>query len=811
MKRIFDILISCIGLILFLPIFAIIAIINVKSYGQVFIRERRIGRSFRPFTQYKFRTTLAEEQGEVARILSRDKVTGVGKLLRRTKIEEIPLLWNVLKGDMSLVGPRPVAEKYVHLFKEDYNEILKIRPGITDIFSATFNDGEFKKENLVEEYYIPVLMPEKLKLAREYVRKASFKYDLKLIILTLLRVYYPYAAIDKMLTALSPYRRPVVVATQIFIAILANYFAFLIRFEGDIPASDFGLFLRFLPLFTLIRFVFLFAFRLEKGLWRYASIKDLTDILVTVSLGTGLFFIIVRAAFGEMGYPQSIYFIDWMLNVFILGGVRLFRRIHTSRGEKLGVKRRVMIIGAGDAAEILLRDIEHSPLCHYNVIGLIDDNPQKRGLKIRNIMVMGTREDLPVLVKKEKPEELIIVIPSASQPEFESIVLDLRQYGLPIKTVPSLGQILSGNTSLAAIKAVEPEDILFRAPVNDACVGVNSFFAGKRVMITGAGGSIGAELARQIAASGPDSLVLFERHEENLYRIDLELKKRVEQDGNGGNGFYSVIGDILDEKRLEEVMGRFRPEVVLHAAAYKHVPLMEENCCEAFKTNVNGTRIVAEKAAHFRVERFVLISTDKAVNPVNVMGMTKKVAEGIIRGLAQGNGCSNACTKYIIVRFGNVLDSSGSVVPLFREQIRRGGPVTVTHPEVTRYFMTIPEAVSLVLQATAMGQGGEVFVLDMGKPVKILDLAKRMISLYGYRLGVDMDLSFIGLRPGEKLYEELFNADEVVGKTCHPKIYRAIPSGKGSSLALEWLTNWEAVGENSSVRNLLLQYTMGIP
>ena len=258
-------------------------------------------------------------------------------------------------------------------------------------------------------------------------------------------------------------------------------------------------------------------------------------------------------------------------------------------------------------------------------------------------------------------------------------------------------------------------------------------------------------------------------------------------------------------------MARFRPEVLLHTAAYKHVPLMEDNSGEAFKTNVIGTKIVSEKARQFGVERFILISTDKAVNPVNVMGMTKKVAEEIIRHLADDNRRFTPSTKYITVRFGNVLESSGSVVPLFREQIRKGGPVTVTHPEITRYFMTIPEAVSLVLQATAMGSGGEVFVLDMGKPVRILDLAKRMISLYGYRLGVDMEISFIGLRPGEKLYEELFDEDEIIGKTSHPKIYRAIHNGRGHSNTLERLNNWESMGDESSVRNLLLQYTMSIP
>ncbi len=811
MKRLFDILVSSIGLTLFLPLMAVIGVMKAGRYGPVFLKEKRIGRGFRPFTLYRFMIKRKMRRGDPPGTAKRNRGGRIGNLFSRKTIERIPMLWNVLIGDMSIAGPRPMPENYDHRYQEDYKEILKIRPGIIDVISATLEEEESRNGNLTEEYHTAILIPEKIKLAKQYVRKASLRYDLKLVVSHFLRIYYPYAAVDKTLNALVPYRRPVVVATQIFIAIVANYSAFLIRFEGSIADSYLGLFLKYLPLLLLIRLAFLFVFKLDKDLWRYASVRDLTDISLTVSMGSGLFLFILRGLLGELGYPLSIYVIDWLLNVFLLGGVRLFRRIHVNRGEKGGAKKRVVVIGAGDAAEIMLREIEHSPIGQYEVIGLIDDNPKKTGLKIRNIPVLGTRKDLPVLVKRHQPEEFLVAIPSVTQSEFEGIVGDLRQYGLPIKTVPSLWDILKGDTLLTSIKIMEPENILFRAPVSDACVGLNGFLSGKKVMVTGAGGSIGSELARQIASCGPASLVLFERHEENLYRIDLELKKRMEQDRKGERRIYSVIGDILDEKRLEEVVGRFRPEVVLHAAAYKHVPLMEENCCEAFKTNVNGTRIVAEKAGHFGVERFVFISTDKAVNPVNVMGMTKKVAEGVIRGLAEENERPKASTKYIIVRFGNVLESSGSVAPLFRDQIRKGGPVTVTHPEVTRYFMTIPEAVNLVLQATAMGNGGEVFVLDMGKPVKILDLAKRMIGLYGYRLGVDIDISFIGLRPGEKLDEELFSKDEVVEKTFHPKIYRAVRNGGRNSDILEWLKNGRALRDESAVRNALLQYAVNTP
>ncbi|PIY86648.1 MAG: hypothetical protein COY75_06825, partial [Nitrospirae bacterium CG_4_10_14_0_8_um_filter_41_23] len=425
-----------------------------------------------------------------------------------------------------------------------------------------------------------------------------------------------------------------------------------------------------------------------------------------------------------------------------------------------------------------------SPFYSYEVAGLIDDDPRKKGLKIRNVPILGTRKDLVTIVERERPDEFLIAIPSASPSKRERIVKDLRQYGLPIKTLPGLWGILTGRDSLSKIKVLEPEDVLFRAPVSDRASGLKDLFEGKRVMITGAGGSIGSELSRQIASFEPEQLILFERHEESLYKIDMELNN---SQGTGVRSqeskIHSIIGDILDEKRVSEVMERFRPQVVLHAAAYKHVPLMENNPNEAFRTNVIGTKIVAEKAADFNVERFILISTDKAVNPVNVMGKTKRVAEGIVRYLSN----LSTSTKYITVRFGNVLGSSGSVVPLFKEQIKRGGPVTVTHPDITRYFMIIPEAVSLVLQAATMGNGGEVFVLDMGRPVKILDLAKRMISLYGYRPGIDIDIIFIGLRPGEKIHEELFNADEMIGKTSHPKINMVISNGRVNQNIVEIL------------------------
>jgi FlaA1/EpsC-like NDP-sugar epimerase/lipopolysaccharide/colanic/teichoic acid biosynthesis glycosyltransferase len=807
-KRLFDISFSLIGLILFLPIFVVVAmLVKRDSDGPLFFPQKRIGKNFKPFHLYKFRTMVvnAPEKGLLITADGDLRITKVGKFLRKTKIDELPQLWNVLRGDMSIVGPRPEVEKYVNRYREDYEEILKVRPGITDISSFMYSNEEeiLKDKRDSEEYYIHVLLPEKIKLAKEYVRDESLFFDLRLIFLTVFKLVYPYNTVIRIIDTLTLSRRPIVIGIQVIIFAASNYLAFLIRFDGNILPSYLDLFLKYLPLVIFARIIFLFTFSLDKGLWRYVSIKDLANIVTAVSLGSLTFLLAIRFLFGDTSYPRSVYAIDWFLNIFFLGGVRVFRRIHEVGGSKEAPSKRVIVMGAGDAAEMFLRDVEHSPFYLHKVIGLIDDDCMKRGLKIRNVPILGSRKDLMTIVEREQPDEFLIAIPAASKTQLEEIVKDLRQYGLPIKSLPSFWNLLSGRESLSLTKVLEPEDILFRAPVYEGYRGMKSYFENKRLMITGAGGSIGSELSRQIASCKPAALVLYERYEENLYKIDLELKNNQNSEVKGKVlRIHSIIGDVLDGDRLNEVMEKFQPEIILHAAAYKHVPLMEDNPYEAFKTNVLGTKMIAQKAKDFRVEKFVFISTDKAVNPINVMGMTKKIAEEIVRSLSISQPI-HLPTKYITVRFGNVLESSGSVALLFKEQIKKGGPVTVTHPEVTRYFMTIPEAVSLVLQAVAMGNGGEVFVLDMGTPVKILDLAKRMIGLYGYKPGVDIDITFIGLRPGEKLHEELCNRDEIVEKTSHPKINMAISKRGVNKHILEYLENPEFFKNNFHVKEAL--------
>ncbi|MCP4976296.1 MAG: polysaccharide biosynthesis protein, partial [Maribacter sp.] len=524
--------------------------------------------------------------------------------------------------------------------------------------------------------------------------------------------------------------------------------------------------------------------------------RDVINIVVATSIGSMLFFLTVRYLFGETLYPRSIFVMDWAFNIFLLSQIRMTKLILRKVKPRLkaNTEKRVIIVGAGEGAEMLLRNIEQNHIYAYDVIGFVDDNPYMKGLRIRNIPVLGTRKELKAIVENKEIEELIIAIPSLPRGRFKELLKDIRQCGLPVKSLPCLWDIMNGRGSINEIKVVNERDILFRSPVSDDIEEIGVHLKGKVVMITGAGGSIGSELSRQVRLSGTEKLILFEKHEESLYMIDKELNSLVvsENDNDKRRGLVvPVIGDVLDEDRVREVMEEHRPQIVFHAAAYKHVPLMESNPCQAFKTNVLGTKLMAQKASEFCVERFVLISTDKAVNNVSVMGMTKMMAETIVgyySAKAKREAMNDSrSTKYVTVRFGNVLDSSGSVVPLFREQIRNGGPVTVTHPDIIRYFMTIPEAVSLVIQASGLGNGGELFVLDMGEPVKIVDLAKRMIRLYGYEPDIDIKIKYTGLRPGEKLYEDLFNNHEKITNTTNQKIKKATSSKPFDSIILNVL------------------------
>ncbi len=554
------------------------------------------------------------------------------------------------------------------------------------------------------------------------------------------------------------------IALHLALVVLANYLAFWLRFDGAIPEPQRSLWPQMLPWLLAIRGLTFVPFGLYQSIWRYTGIWDLRNIILGVAASSGLFYVFTHLAFGYTAYPRSVFVIDGVLLIFFVGGVRLSRRISREL-RRVGRERTVLVFGAGDAGEMIVRDMRNNPFYDCVPIGFIDDDPTKVGRRIHGVPVLGTRRDLPRVIATERPSEIVVAMPSADAGTVRSVVKVLEPYKVPIKTLPNLRDVLNGQVAVSQIRALSVEDLLARVPVGLDPERVRSLIAGKRVMVTGAGGSIGAELCRQIARFAPSSLVLFERYENGLYAIEKDLAALGLPFGR-----FPVIGDITDVPRVSAVMTEHRPQILFHAAAHKHVPLMESNPCEAVKNNVLGTRIVAEEARRHGVERFILISTDKAVNPSSVMGATKRVAELVVRSMAGGGP-----TRFVAVRFGNVLGSNGSVVPLFLEQIKAGGPVTVTHPEMRRYFMLIPEAVQLVLHAAAAGRGGSLYVLDMGEQIKVVEMARNLIRLSGFVPDEEIPITFIGLRPGEKLEEELVGADETVAPSGVAEIREVRP------------------------------------
>lgn len=536
----------------------------------------------------------------------------------------------------------------------------------------------------------------------------------------------------------TPYQWQVVVSMHVVATVLSNYAAFWLRFDGRIPDWALTLFLTMLPILVPIRMLALMACRAYHGLWRYASISDLANILAGVFTGTAAFYVVCVWIFGLNNYPRSIYVIDSTLLILFLGGVRLSRRLCTEYRPSAR-KKRIVVYGAGDAGEMIVRDMKHSPSYDYEPIGFVDDDMAKVGRRIHGLPVLGTGAHLPAVVERERPHEVLIAMPRAAPARIRELVTILEPYSVALKTLPNLRDFVNGTVSVSQIRNLSVEDLLAREPIVTDTVRVRQVISGKRVMITGAGGSIGSELCRQVAAFRPAALILYERYENNLYTITNELMDRGEP-----VPIYALIGDVTDETRVHEVLTGYRPHIIFHAAAHKHVPLMEFSPCEAIKNNVGGTRIMASAADRLGVERFVMISTDKAVNPSSIMGAAKRIAELVVQDMARSSR-----TNFKTVRFGNVLASNGSVVPRFLDQIKAGGPVTVTHPEVRRYFMLIPEAVQLVLQAASLSEPGAGYVLDMGEQIKLIDLARNLIRLSGFVPDEEIMIQFIGLRPAK--------------------------------------------------------------
>src|SRR5262245_4883789 len=580
------------------------------------------------------------------------------------------------------------------------------------------------------------------------------------------------------------------------IAATAYVVAFALRFDLTIPWAYLEVIAFTLPLVLSCKLLAFWMVGLLDGWWRYVGVRDAVQIARGNVLASTLFLVVMVFTRGLHGFPRSVFLLDLNACVVLMGGIRLAMRVLHERREAPAVRRvdtLVLIAGAGDAGIRLLEEIEQRPRLKLAVAGLVDDEPAKIGLSISGVSVLGGIDDIPVLVRRHEVGEVLIAIPSATGAALRRIVGRCGEAGVRHRVLPSLGELASGRVMYTQMREVKVDDLLARAPVRLDVPAVRSLVHGRTVLITGAAGSIGSELCRQVALHKPARLVLLDRHENGVFVLEGELRTRFPD-----VVLAPILGDVLLRDQLRQVFARHRPDLVLHAAAYKHLPLAERNVIEAMRNNVLGTHNVAEAAMAHGAGEFVLVSTDKAVHPSSVMGATKRAAELVVQGL------QNGCCRYMAVRFGNVLGSSGSVVPIFREQIARGGPVTVTHPDATRYFMTIPEAAQLILQAAALGQGAEIFILEMGEPVRIEDLARQMIRLSGFEPEADIAVTYTGLRPGEKLHEELFEEGEELITTYHDRI-RIVRPRAPHRMPAEWLAAVrESVEEGEEERALAL-------
>jgi FlaA1/EpsC-like NDP-sugar epimerase len=559
----------------------------------------------------------------------------------------------------------------------------------------------------------------------------------------------------------------VLILADIVLLAIAYFLAYIVRFEAYVGASELLVIKQTIVPIVLCKLVVFYFFNLYRGMWRYTGIVDLLNVIKAVLVSSLIIITVILMLSKFQGFSRSIFIIDAVFSLILIAGIRLAIRFLLSTAtfslNKTGINgnehKKMIIIGAGDAGEKVVREIYDNPRMKCRIVGFVDDDKNKVGKQIHGIKVLGKIDELKEVAKSEGVDEILIAAPSAVGKDMRRIVETCDATKIPYKTLPGMGEIIDGKVSIKTIRDISYKDLLGRHPVQLENDKISEFLKNKCVLITGAGGSIGSELCRQICKYGPSLLVLFDAGESNLYSIQMELKHVVTY-----IKYRAVLGRIQDRALVDEVFRKYRPDVVFHAAAYKHVPLVERNPWEAVYSNIIGTNTLVKAAIAHKVDRFVLVSTDKAVRPTNVMGASKRVAEKIVYAHKSGQ------TKFMAVRFGNVIGSSGSVIPLYRHQIKKGGPVTVTHPEITRFFMTIEESAQLILQAFTMGEGGEIFILEMGTPVKIVDMARDLIRLSGKEPDTDIEIKFIGLRPGEKLYEELITEGEGIVKTGHKKI-----------------------------------------
>lgn len=777
--RLFDLLAAGSCLLLISPLFLTIGLlIKLSSMGSIFHRVERVGQNGKPFKLYTFNRATRH----ITPYLSEHPhpfVTALYRFLRFTRLDALPQLINVIRGEMSIIGPAPETPAETAVRTPGRQRLLTVRPGMISPASLFYWQAEvnsIKKRGKVD--HREQILRHKMDLDFNYLQQRTVWSDLLLIFKTGCLSLIHGVQVSPALKL----RNRHVFLMDILALLMTPAIALILRLDGLAWWSQFG---RALVLFTLISLLIKLAIFYHMGLyrryWHYTSLHDLLLVAKAVALATMALALLLLSAQPALAYydltlPRLLPLIDGLLTGVAIAGIRLALRglyHYQERQSPIG-GRRVLIVGAGEAGSLVVKEMRANPQLQMEPVAFVDDDPAKVGTHIQSLPVVGMCGDLPELVEKYQVQRIVVAVPSAPLGRQKELVDRCQQTGRTVYSLPGIYELLAGHKTISQLPEVDIHRLLKREPVEIDDSEVTAALQDAVVLVTGAGGSIGSELCRQIARCRPREIILLGHGENSIFEISLDLRLSFPTLAT-----KSTIVDVRDRERVYRMVQKYKPDIIFHAAAHKHVPFMQENAEEALTNNVLGTKNVLDAAETHQVKRFVLISTDKAVNPTSIMGATKRLAELLVIAAAQRSG-----RAYMAVRFGNVLGSRGSVIPIFQRQIAAGGPVTITHPDMERYFMTIPEAVQLVLQAAVLGRGGEVFVLDMGEQVRILDLATDLIKLSGLEPGRDIELVTSGIRPGEKLSEELFLDGESYRRTRHPKVFMAAHSAVINGQAL---------------------------
>jgi FlaA1/EpsC-like NDP-sugar epimerase/lipopolysaccharide/colanic/teichoic acid biosynthesis glycosyltransferase len=771
LTRPLDLTIAALGLLVLAPLFLIIGLsIKFTSRGPIFYKFQRVGKDGRLFGLYKFRTTYCYNDHNSVPTPVTARFTPLGRFLRRTLLDSLPELFNVFYGDMRLIGPRPEKPEWVACYTPSQRQILTVTPGLVSFAWLHYQLYQPVLAGATwSELYQKRILPHKLTLDLAYLQRRTAWTDLSLMLKTMVVLIIG----AKRLKAMLQIRNRHFLWLDTLVLLCTPALALTLRLDGLSwwPHDNLAL-LCYTLLALSVKLLVFYRLGLYRRYWCYANIHDLYRLLLAVTLSTTileLFYVEARLALAAFGLAiyRTIPLLDGLLTGVAIGSIRFglrglyywYRRYQDVLGG-----RRVLVVGAGEAGTTAVQEMRANPQLNMEPLAFVDDALTKVGAHIQNLPVLGTSHDIPHLVVQHQIQQIVVAIPSAPLPRQREVMDICQRTGVPTDSLPGIYELLAGSKSISPLPKIDLNRLLPRKAVKIDQAEVAAQLRGATVLVTGAGGSIGSELCRQIARLGPQEIILLGHGENSIFEIALDLRLAFPHLTT-----HPVIVDVRDQSQVNGVVKKYHPAIIFHAAAHKHVPFMESNVEEALTNNVLGTWNVLRAAEQYEVKHFTLISSDKAVNPTCVMGATKRLAELLVQATAQ-----RTRHAYAAVRFGNVLGSRGSVIPIFQRQIAAGGPITITHPDMRRFFMTIPEAVQLVLQTTVLSRGGEVFVLDMGQQVRIVDLATELIKLSGLEPERDIKIVYSGVRPGEKLSEELFLGNEAYRRTRHPKIFVAI-------------------------------------